>query len=164
MRYSTIIAALFSGATIVSADITARQTTAVATAINAWINDINYVNDFLNGGQTTLQTAFTMASDEPNQLMVLAAVTGLPVAGTSAAARLMATFPSVPANLGDLLKNSDATAAAVTTITYDRCCTILPSIQDLFVASAAAVGDTYTGTVPLPNQCAQFTCQIFTIG
>ena len=160
MHYPIVIAALLSTA-LAARHAIKRQDQGVATAIVQWANDINTVNDFLQGGGTDAQTALTAAQDEPNQLGVLSNVNGLSFAGLSASSRLAANFPSIPNNLENLIGGADDLTNVVTAITYDRCCTVLPSIATLFQESANAVGEQLTTFVNLPFQCGEFQCIAF---
>ena len=160
MRSSTIIAALLPTA-IATPTSVKREDQGVATAIVQWANDINTVNDFLQGGGTDAQTALNAAQDEPNQLDILSNVNGLSLAGLFAADRLAANFPSIPNNLENLIGGADDLTSVVTAITYNRCCTVLPAIATLFQESANAVGEQLTTFVNFPFQCGEFQCFAF---
>lgn len=133
-------------------DPTAQQ---VFDSINAWINNVDNVNAFLNEASSLFsandgsllpaaQTALDNASDEPIQLTILSGLSNLSDAGQGAVSALMGIFQTgVIDNLNAIIANPtdpDTVNNAVSAINDARCGTVLPSLDTLWPAAADASG------------------------
>lgn len=133
-------------------DPTAQQ---VLDSINAWINNVDNVNSFLNEASSLLsaadgsllpaaQTALDNASDEPIQLSILGGLSNLSSDGQGAVAALMGIFGSgVIDNLNAIIANPtdpNTVNNAVAGINDARCNVVLPSLDILWPAAADASG------------------------
>ncbi|KAF2730964.1 hypothetical protein EJ04DRAFT_584462 [Polyplosphaeria fusca] len=152
---------------------TKRQTGApnaqqVEDAINSWFNDVTNVNSFLNSAPTlssanigqASMNALVSANDEPNELMILAALgPALGADGQNAVTLLMETFLNVPSSLQNIIDNpqdgdNQFTKTQLQQINGARCCNVLPALDKLWPASAAAAGIANPQpTVPRPDAC-----------
>ena len=152
------------------------STSAVENAINTWIDDVKSVNFFLDNtpaiGTFALvqraQQALNSANDEPNELNVLASICELNSSPNSqyqnAVATLEQIFSNVPTSLQNIIKNSGnggLVAADIQEINAVRCCSVLPSLDILFLQAAEDYGLVgVTGTsAPRPNACSRFNCE-----
>jgi len=138
----------------------------VVTAIAAWDDSVNTVNNFLNianglTGQDLTDNEFAAlraANAEPGFLSTLMNTPGLSQAGIEAANTLMQVFPGVPQNLVELTNSAILVADAVDNINNLRCSfsgdsNILENIGTLWVESAAAVGADTPGFPLGPDAC-----------
>jgi hypothetical protein len=138
--------------TIQKRDPSAQQ---VLDSINAWINNVDNVNTFLNEAASLLaandgsllaqaQMALDNASDEPTQLTILGDLSNLSSDGQGAVVALGAIFPSgVIANLNAIIGNPtdpDTVNNAVAGINDARCNVVLPNLDILWPAAADASG------------------------
>jgi hypothetical protein len=142
----------------------------VVAAIDNWSNDVTMVNSFLNtppttgaayGSLATMTLGF--AQDEPNELMILSMVTGLPPDATSAIQNLMQVFGGVLSNLQDIINNQNNLSvinADIANINQIRCCHVLPDLDALWQGAAddEGVSNLVNLVVPRPNACATLTC------
>lgn len=135
-------------------------TTDVQNSITNWQASVGTVNDYLNNpnNNTKLNSAVTFAQDEPVQLGTLMKVKGLSTTGVNAGKVLMGNFPSIVSNLQGVQTGSMSTQMATAAVNFNRCCTVLPAIGQLWTAAATASN---AGTMAMPaleNQCAQMSC------
>ncbi|ORX93547.1 hypothetical protein BCR34DRAFT_499814 [Clohesyomyces aquaticus] len=144
-----------------------RQTATpdIAGAITQWNLDVQTVNTFLNHaiGQSQMdlliaaRNALNFASDEPNELMILAMSQGLADNALAAIQDLMNVFGNVPTAIQSVIDNPDAgnVATQVGVINQVRCCNVLPDLNVLWTAAAADAGvvGQVNLVVPLPNAC-----------
>ncbi|KAF2115632.1 hypothetical protein BDV96DRAFT_574219 [Lophiotrema nucula] len=140
----------------------------VSDAIQSWFNDVTNVNNFLNTAptlsadneKTAAEAALVAGNDEPNELMILAGLgPALGTDGQQAVTLLMETFINVPMSLQNIIANpQDGSSQFVQTqlqqINNARCCNVLPALDKLWPAAAAAVGIANPEpTVPRPDAC-----------
>jgi hypothetical protein len=142
----------------------------VVAAIDNWNLDVTMVNSFLNTPPTTglsyaaLATmTLGFAQDEPNELMILSMITGLPPDATSAIQNLMQVFGGVLSNLQDIINNQNnlnVINADIANINQIRCCQVLPDLDSLWQGAAddEGVSNLVNLVVPRPNACATLTC------
>lgn len=147
-------------------DSTAQQ---IFDSINAWINDVDNVNTFLDqagadgsGLQGTAlasaaQTALNNASDEPTQLGIQSNLSNLSSAGQAAVSALQNNFGNVKSSLAAIISNpsdSGTVQGNLQIINGARCNIVLPSLDILWPAAAAASGATaVTFTAQRPDTC-----------
>lgn len=144
--------AKFTKSRIQKRDPTADQ---IFNSINAWINNVDNVNTFLNEAASLLaandgsllpaaQTALDNASDEPIQLQIQSDLSNLSADGQGAVSALMGIFQTgVLDQLSNIISNPtdpDTVNNAVNTINNARCNVVLPSLDILWPAAADASG------------------------
>jgi hypothetical protein len=144
--------AKFTKSGIQKRDPTAQQ---IFDSINAWINNVDNVNAFLNEASDLLnandgsllpaaQTALDNANDEPIQLEIQSDLSNLSAAGQGAVSALMGIFQTgVIDQLNAIVANPtdpDTVNNAVNTINNARCNVVLPSLDILWPAAADASG------------------------
>ncbi|KAH8896528.1 hypothetical protein GQ53DRAFT_819613 [Thozetella sp. PMI_491] len=153
---------------------TAPSAQDVENSLNTWLTEVNNVNTFLNGVHNDLSNvnlleglargALDNASDEPNQLGVLACISGLIDDAENAIASAAAGFgDNVLMPLMDVTTNGADTQqvlADVAQINQFRCCTLLPGLDILWLAAAEDEGlvGQVTTSAPRPNACAAINC------
>jgi len=148
----------------------------VVDAINSWNNDVTTVNDFLDLAATSNNDPSTIAahignvinsaSDEPNQLQVLACESDLipGSAAQNAVDDLFTNFQSlVLVPLGNIMadpNDSDSVASNLATINLFRCCSVLPDLDALweFDADDEGVSNQVPISAPRPGTCASISC------
>jgi hypothetical protein len=114
----------------------------VVAAIDNWNNDVTMVNSFLNTPPTTgasygalASSTLGFAQDEPNELMILSMITGLPPDATNAIQNLMQVFGGVLTNLQDIINNQNdmnVINTDIANINQIRCCHVLPNLDALW--------------------------------
>jgi hypothetical protein len=120
------------------------------------------VNSYLDDpqNQTKLASAVVFAKDEPVQLATLMKTTGLSKQGSNAAKILMGNFPSIVSNLNNVQTGAMSTDDATAAVNFNRCCTVLPAIGQLWASAATAMRVT-NSSMAMPNleaQCSQMSC------
>jgi hypothetical protein len=123
---------------------------------------VNTVNSYLDDpqNQTKLASAVIFAKDEPVQLATLMKTTGLSKEGVNAGKVLMGNFPSIVSNLNNVQTGTMSTNDATAAVNFNRCCTVLPAIGQLW-ASAGAAMKVANSSMSMPNleaQCSQMSC------
>lgn len=136
-------------------------------SINAWINDVDNVNAFLNQAHTLTgqdladgaTTALDFAMDEPVQLSIEGSLTNLSPDGQSAVAALQAQFGNVITGLQGIIADPNDTNGVLgflELINDTRCNTVLPSLDVLWPAAADASGaPPNPPPAQRPNACSQ---------
>jgi hypothetical protein len=138
----------FSDSTLTKRDPTADQ---IFASINAWINDVHNVNQFLNVAPTLspsdlaaqATTALGFANDEPTQLTIESDLSNLSDAGKQAVSALKGNFGNVITSLqGIIAAPGDAgqVLGFLEIINGVRCSIVLPSLDILWPAAADASG------------------------
>jgi hypothetical protein len=160
----------------------------VVTAIDSWNTDVAMVNSFLNTPSTTgaeygalAQTTLGFASDvrpsiacispvnankasqDPNELMILASIPGLADDATAAIANLMGVFGNVLNALQSIIDNQNnlnQINIEIGEINQVRCCSVLPDLDVLWTAAAddEGVSNLVNLVVPRENACATVFC------
>jgi hypothetical protein len=124
------------------------------TAINTWVADVDQVNGFLNlvalnpqlstaDLVANAQIALARAQDEPVELGILSQVPSLSAAGQDGVSTLQGVFVNVINSLNNIINDPTGDVAGnVGVINEVRCCFVLPSVDELWPAAAAAEGVT----------------------
>jgi hypothetical protein len=134
--------------TLTKRDPTADQ---IFASINAWINDVHNVNQFLNVAQTLsptdlatqATTALGFAQDEPSQLQIESDLSNLSDAGKQAVSALQGNFGNVVNSLQGIIAapgDADQVLGFLEIINGVRCSIVLPSLDILWPAAADASG------------------------
>ncbi|RFU30444.1 hypothetical protein B7463_g5910, partial [Scytalidium lignicola] len=136
----------------------------VINSINAWINNVDNVNNFLDAApgldpqdlQSQAETALDNANDEPIQLQILSDVSGLDESGQQAANLLAEVFGNVPTQLQNIINDpgdSGVVQTALQVINNVRCLNVLPAVTALWAAAASASGAPPPPAAEIPQSC-----------
>ncbi|RFU26920.1 hypothetical protein B7463_g9415, partial [Scytalidium lignicola] len=167
MKASTIFLSAFLAASAMALPTTLQKRIdeqQVFNSINAWINNVDNVNSFLDAPvgqspselQSAAQTALDNANDEPIQLQILSDVNNLDSDGLSAVNTLMRVFGNVITQLQNIINSPDEVDAvnnAISSINDTRCKFVLPSVTQLWASAAQAVGAPPPPAASIPNAC-----------
>ena len=173
--YATSLLALVAATTAIPfpAKLVAREPTQdqVQTAIDNWRTDVINVNSFLDSAtslsstdlQSAAQTALGFANDEPVELAVLSAISGLADNAESAITLLEEVFGNVPTDLQNIINNSgdsNNVNLQLQEINDTRCCNVLPALDILWQACAddEGISNLVDTSVPRPNACSSVNC------
>jgi len=136
----------------------------VIASINAWINNVDNVNSFLDTAAndtppdllSAAETALNNAQDEPIQLSILENVGGLSSDGQNAATLLNEVFGNVITQLNNIINDPsdpDVVNTALEVINNTRCLDVLPAVTTLWAAAAAAAGAPPPPAAQIPASC-----------
>jgi hypothetical protein len=145
---------------------------ATISAINSWNEDVMMVNAFLNTADSlsgtalsdAATTAFAFANNEPAELGILACIPNLGVAANNAIESLASVFGDDVLNPLETIinepTNTKAVTSAINLINSIRCCTVLPSVDALWLAAANAlkVESQVNVVAPLEDACSKINC------
>ena len=142
----------FSGAPSPSATSCCAEAEQITYSIEAWENDVDNVNAFLNSKALNLagedlkaaaQFALNYAQDEPTQLVIQCALPNLSQAGKAACATLQEVFGIVIDGLEGVIADPDweyTVRQNIDLINKTRCKSVLPNLDVLWSAAAKASG------------------------
>ena len=156
-----------SGAPFPSATSSCAEAEEITYSIEAWENDVNNVNAFLNEAlsltgivlQAAAQVALNYAQDEPTQLGIECALPNLSQAGKAACANLQEVFGMVIVGLEGIIADPDyeyTVRQNLDLINETRCKSVLPSLDVLWSAAA----DASCAKIYAPKAARSAACEI----
>jgi hypothetical protein len=163
MKKSSVAAPIFAALLLLFSHTSAQPSEQdVVNSINQWISDVDNVNNFLNvaaslsdptgAAANTKQTSL----DEPVQLGILSSVPGLSDQANNAVLLLQEVFINVPNDLQSIVDDPSPSnvQTQLASINNVRCLNVLPALDILWPAAAAAVGAPAPPPANRPIACA----------
>lgn len=163
MKGSLVAGSMFAALLVLAVPILAQPSEGdVFNSINQWIQDVDSVNNFLNTAASLPDpTAFAAATkqialNEPVQLGILSSVPGLSNQANQAVLLLEEVFGNVPTDLQNIVDDPAPSNVQeqILLINNARCLNVLPALDILWPAAAAAVGAPVPPPVNRPAACA----------